>query len=94
MWGLEATQRRGRERRPIAKYQARGCQCRYSNQMTPRTDRLTATRIDLALTLLPLVGRKDAARMLAHHQVPLTIALRVLTAPRRRAIWAVNAVLL
>lgn len=57
--------------------------------MLPRTDLVTAIRIDLALILLPLVGRQDAARMLAHHHVPLEIALRVLIAPQHRNITAV-----
>jgi hypothetical protein len=52
--------------------------------MNSRTDQLPACRIDLALILLPLVGRQDAARMLAHHDVPLTIAKRVLIEPSRR----------
>jgi hypothetical protein len=56
--------------------------------MLPRTDLVTAIRIDLALILLPLVGRQDAARMLAHHHVPLEIALRVLIAPQHRNITA------
>jgi hypothetical protein len=43
-----------------------------------RSDLLTASKIDLALILLPLVGSREAARMLADAAVPLNIAARVL----------------
>jgi hypothetical protein len=52
--------------------------------MTPRTDHLTATRVDLTLILLPLIGRWEAAWTLAENHVPLEVAARVLAEPRRR----------
>jgi hypothetical protein len=51
-----------------------------------RNDLLTASRIDFGLTLLPVVGRQNVARMLAHHKVPVGLVLRVLASPNRRAI--------
>jgi hypothetical protein len=52
--------------------------------MTPRTDLLTASRIDLALILLPMVGRRAAARMLVASDVPARLAVRVLAWPDKR----------
>lgn len=55
-------------------------------QLQRRSDLLTASRIDFGLTLLPVVGRQNVARMLAHHNVPVTLVLRVLASPSRRPI--------
>jgi hypothetical protein len=52
--------------------------------MTPRTDYLTACRVDLTLILLPLIGRWEAAWTLAANDVPLEVAARVMAEPRRR----------
>ena len=55
--------------------------------MTPRTDILTASKVDLTLTLLPIIGWLDASCMLATSHVPLEVAARVLALPdARRAI--------
>lgn len=53
---------------------------------TPRTDLLTASRLDFCLTLLPHMGRQAVARMLADHDVPIGVVVRVLASPNRRAI--------
>jgi hypothetical protein len=52
--------------------------------MKPRTDHLTAARVDLTLILLPLISRWEAAWTLAANGVPLEVAARVLAEPRRR----------
>jgi hypothetical protein len=52
--------------------------------MSPRIDLLTAMRIDEALILLPLVGRREAARMLMLVEVPSAVILRVLMRPPGR----------
>jgi hypothetical protein len=52
--------------------------------MMPRTDHLTASRVDLTLILLPLIGRWEAAWTLAINQVPLEVAARVLAEPTKR----------
>jgi hypothetical protein len=49
-----------------------------------RADLLTASRIDLALILLPLIGRPAAAGMMARSQVPVRLSLRVLATPGQR----------
>jgi hypothetical protein len=55
-------------------------------QKTPRTDLLTASRLDFGLTLLPVVGRPAVARMLAHYNFPIGLVVRVLASPNRREI--------
>jgi hypothetical protein len=40
--------------------------------------------VDLAVILLPEVGTQEAARMLRRQDVPLAVALRALSTPRRR----------
>lgn len=52
--------------------------------MKPRTDYLTASRVDLTLMLLPLIGRWEAACTLAVNDVPLEVAARVLALPLER----------
>jgi hypothetical protein len=52
--------------------------------MQSRTDAITASRVDLALILMPLIGIQAAARMLAHVGIPDSLALRVLIRPTRR----------
>jgi hypothetical protein len=52
--------------------------------MTPRTDNLTASRVDLALILLPIVTWLEASCMLAVSGVPAEVAARVLAEPDRR----------
>jgi hypothetical protein len=56
----------------------------YPAAMTPRTDHLTAARVDLTLILLPLIGRWEAAWTLAANDVPLEVAARVMALPRQR----------
>jgi hypothetical protein len=50
----------------------------------PRTDLVTASRAELAVILLPLVGTQQAARMLARNLVPVGVAVQVLVDPARR----------
>jgi len=52
--------------------------------MTPRTDTLTAARVDLALILLPEITWLEASCMLAVDGVPLEVAARVLALPEAR----------
>jgi hypothetical protein len=52
--------------------------------MTPRTDHLTASRVDLALILLPEITWLEAACMLALSEVPAEVAARVLAVPEAR----------
>jgi len=49
--------------------------------MYKRLDKLTALKVDLALSLLAARGMKNAAAYLARERVDLHIALRVLTRP-------------
>jgi hypothetical protein len=46
--------------------------------MTPRADETTAMLVDLAIILMPMVGRQEAAKMLARQHVALAVAARVL----------------
>jgi hypothetical protein len=55
-------------------------------QLQPRTDLLTASRLDFGLVLLPVLGAQKVARILARHNVPVQLVLRVLASPNRRAI--------
>jgi hypothetical protein len=57
-----------------------------SEKLQPRTDLLTASRLDFGLTLLPVIGRQNAARILARHNIPVRLVLRVLASPSRRTI--------
>jgi hypothetical protein len=52
--------------------------------MTPRTDTITACRVDLTLMLLPAIGWWEAAWTLAANNVPLEVAARVLALPMER----------
>lgn len=52
--------------------------------MEPRTDHITASRVDLALTLLPAITWLEASCMLALSGVPAEVAARVLVEPARR----------
>jgi hypothetical protein len=49
--------------------------------MTARKDLVTASRIDLALILMPTIGVQEAARMLARSGVPISLSARVLSQP-------------
>lgn len=51
---------------------------------TPRTDFITAARVDATLILLPLIGWLEASRMLAANHVPAHVAARVLALPMAR----------
>mgnify|MGYP000400660291 CR=1 FL=1 len=57
---------------------------RYRVGMTPRTDTITASRVDLALTLLPEITWLEASTMLALSGVPAEVAARVLALPGAR----------
>jgi hypothetical protein len=52
--------------------------------MTPRTDLVTASRVDLALILLPVVGWLKTSVILATSGVPVEVAARVLILPMAR----------
>jgi hypothetical protein len=52
--------------------------------MRPRTDIITASRVDLALILLPVVTRLEVSYMLAVSGVPEEVAVRVLALPLER----------
>jgi hypothetical protein len=52
--------------------------------MTPRTDILTASRVDLTLILLPEITWLEASCMLAESGVPEEVAARVLALPGAR----------
>jgi hypothetical protein len=55
--------------------------------MTPRTDLITASVVDLSLILLPAITWIEASCMLAVSGVPAEIAARVIALPlERRAI--------
>jgi hypothetical protein len=56
------------------------------SQLRPRTDLLTASRLDFGLTLLPVIGRQNVARILARQNIPVRLVLRVLASPSRRKI--------
>jgi hypothetical protein len=53
--------------------------------MKPRKNQHAAMSVDLAVILLPDVGIQEAARMLRRQDVPLAVALRALSTPRRRS---------
>lgn len=63
---------------------ARRSDRRYSGDMTPRTDLITASRIDLTILLLPAITWLEASCMLAVSGVPPEVAARVLTLPGAR----------
>lgn len=52
--------------------------------MRTRTDILTASRVDLTLILLPMIGAEEAEHMLADSSVPRAVIERVLTRPAER----------
>jgi len=52
--------------------------------MDPRTDLITASRVDLALILLPMITWLEASCMLALSGVPAEVAARVLALPAVR----------
>jgi hypothetical protein len=52
--------------------------------MKQRIDLITASRVDLALILLPLVGWLKTSVMLAANGVPIEVAVRVLVLPMAR----------
>jgi hypothetical protein len=52
--------------------------------MVERTDLITASRVDLALILLPLVGWLETLVTLAASGVPAEVAVRVMTIPGER----------
>lgn len=52
--------------------------------MDPRTDLITASRVDLTLLLLPAITWLEASRMLALSGVPVEVAARVLARPDAR----------
>jgi hypothetical protein len=58
--------------------------------MEPRIDLETASKVDLALSLLPLITWLEASCMLAYSGVPEDVAARVLTLPDARRAPAVE----
>jgi len=56
--------------------------------MKPRTDTITANRVDLALILLPDITWLEASCMLASSGVPAEVAARVLALPGARRVSA------
>lgn len=52
--------------------------------MLKRTDLVTASRVDLALALLPTITWLEASCMLAESGVPAEVAARVLALPLER----------
>jgi hypothetical protein len=52
--------------------------------MTPRTDTLAASRVDLVLILLPVVSWLEATCALAANGVPAEVAARVMALPLER----------
>lgn len=50
----------------------------------PRTDLLTASRVDLTLVLIPTITWLEASCMLARSGVPADVAARVLALPGAR----------
>jgi hypothetical protein len=59
--------------------------------MTPRTDLITSSRVDLALILLPEITWWEASYMLAVSGVPAEVAARVLALPGARRTVATEA---
>lgn len=57
---------------------------RHDVGMEPRTDLITASRVELALTLLPAITWLEASCMLALSGVPAEVAARVLALPGTR----------
>lgn len=57
---------------------------RHHDAMDPRTDLITASRVDLTLLLLPAITWLEASRMLALSGVPVEVAARVLARPDAR----------
>jgi hypothetical protein len=56
----------------------------YCLRMTERTDLITASRVDLALILLPISTWLEASCMLALSGVPVEVAARVIAEPAER----------
>jgi hypothetical protein len=59
--------------------------------MKPRTDLITASRVDLTLALLPLIGWWEASWTLAANGVPLDVAVRVMVVPGARRTMSLPA---
>lgn len=62
--------------------------CRYRVRMEPRTDIITASRVDLALIPLAAITWMKASCMLAVNGVPEEVAARVLALPGARRVLA------
>jgi hypothetical protein len=62
---------------------------RHDGGMKPRIDLITASRVDLALLLLPVISWLEASCMLAVSGVPAEVAARVLVLPGARRAPAV-----
>lgn len=61
--------------------------------MTPRVDLITASQVDLALLLLPLVGWLATSCTLAASGVPAEVAARVLALPLARRSYSITSFL-
>lgn len=85
--------RRRRRRAPLSRLTRAPPGCRYRVGMEPRIDVITASRVDLALTLLPAITWLEASCMLARSRVPADVAARVLVLPgaRRRVDYSADA---
>ena len=60
---------------------------RYAGTMSERPNFMTASSVDLAILLLPVIGHVEAERMMLAHGVSAAVIERVLTRPlERRAI--------
>lgn len=57
---------------------------RHHVEMSERTDLITASRVDLAVLLLPAITWLEASCMLAVSGVPAEVAARVLALPGAR----------
>lgn len=67
---------------------------RYAVEMTKRTDRLTAARVDMAINLAGIHGVHAGAAELARLGLPIELAQRVLLRPAERRGTSVRAALL
>jgi hypothetical protein len=69
---------------PLSRLTSGRAGLRYRAGMTPRTDLITASRIDLTLILMPAITWLEESVMLAASGVPAAVAARVLLLPGAR----------
>jgi hypothetical protein len=77
--------------RRLAVKPAAGCPYRTNLQHAPRSDKLTAQRVEVGMIFLDMLGAADAAEYMLANAVPPAVVARVLAYPQRRRSGAASA---